>query len=248
MTDRLFDRAEDGSWLPRDFVRGPFDGMQGGAVAALMCAAAERAYPDGFRTLAIDASFLRPCPLAPIEVAAQVVHAGSRLIVVNVTLASMGKPRALATISAASPVAIPAITVPPLEAHDPAGGSQRPAPVTHGRPWLMDRMDARLSTAGVPWFRFPLRITGDESSFARALCPADWLPGLTRPDSWERPVVRAAPNVDLSVRMHRHPVGDWIGVRATGRWSPEGIGVAGGDLLDITGPVGTVTCALALVP
>jgi acyl-CoA thioesterase len=248
MTETLFDRAEDGSWVPLAFARGPFDGMQGGAVAALMCAAAEEIYPIGFVTLGIDARFLRPCPLEPIAVDARIVHAGSRLVVAEVSLSANGKTRATATVSAAKPVAIPAIVLPPAEAHDPASGTTRPAPVTHGKPWLMDRMDARLSSAGVPWFRFPLRITGSESAFARALCPADWLPGLTRADSWDKPVVRAAPNVDLSVRMHRHPVGEWIGVRAKGRWSPDGNGVAGGDLLDVTGPVGFVSCALALVP
>lgn len=248
MMEILFDRADDGSWMPRDFVRGPFDGMQGGAVAGLMCAVAEEAFPEGFRTLAIDARFLRPCPLAPITATAKLVHAGSRLVVVEVVLSAEGKPRAIATVSAASPIAIPAIAEAASEGHDPGAGARRPGPVTHGKPWLMDKMEGRITADGVRWFNFPLRITGSESSFARALCPADWLPGLTRPDSWENPVVRAAPNVDLSVRMHRHPVGDWIGVRATGRWSPDGCGIAGGDLLDASGPVGFVSCALALVP
>lgn len=246
--ETLFDRAADGRWIPADFVRGPFDGMQGGAVVGLMCAAAEEILPDGFRTLGIDARFLRPCPLAPIEVEARIVHLGSRLVAAEVTLSSEGKQRASATVSAARPIAIPAIVETPAQPFDPSTGTLRPGPVTHGKPWLMDRMEGRLAGDGVPWFRFPLRVTGSESAFARALCPADWLPGLTRPDSWEKPIVRAAPNVDLSVRMHRHPVGDWIGVRATGRWSPEGSGVAGGDLLDVAGPVGFVMCALALVP
>lgn len=246
--ETLFDRADNGDWLPKDFVRGPFDGMQGGAVTGLMCAAAEAVFPDGFATLAIDARFLRPCPLAPISLTTRVVHSGGRLAVVEVALSAEGKPRAIATVSAASPIAIPAIAEAPREHHDPAAGALRPAPITHGKPWLMHKMEGRLTDDGVCWFRFPLRITGAESAFARALCPADWLPGLTRPDSWAKPVVRAAPNVDLSVRLHRHPVGDWIGVRATGRWSPEGIGVAGGDLLDVSGPVGTLACAIALVP
>jgi len=37
----LFERIGDTSWRPRDIARGPFDGVQGGAAAALMCAAAE---------------------------------------------------------------------------------------------------------------------------------------------------------------------------------------------------------------
>lgn len=223
--------------------------MQGGAVAALMCSIAERSFPDGLTTVAIDARFLRPCPLAPIKVEIRPLHAGGRLAVVEASLSAEGKLRAIATITAMRPQAIATVPEPALERHDPGAAPRRPAPpIPHDQPWLMDRMEARSGDDGIAWFRFEQAVIGSESSFARALCPTDWLPGITRPDSWAAPIVAAAPNVDLSVRASRPVRGPWYGVDATARWSRDGWGVAQGALLDLDGPAAAIACTVALVP
>lgn len=246
--DHVFDPLDDGTWQPRDFARGPFEGLQGGALSALMCAAAEAELPDGMSVVAISTYFLRPCPLEPLEVSVRRSHGGSRLNLLQVELAAGGKTRASATVTAMRPVSIEGLPTPLAEEHRPWDGELRQRPTVHGNPWLMERMEARLDGGGVPWFRFDTPVTGGESAVAGALCAADWLPGLTRADSWEQPIVAAAPNVDLSVRILRQPVGSWTGVRASGQWSATGVGVAQGHLLDVAGPFGTVACTVALVP
>ena len=37
--ETLFGRIDHSHWQPQEYARGPFDGLQGGALAALMCAA-----------------------------------------------------------------------------------------------------------------------------------------------------------------------------------------------------------------
>ena len=246
--DTLFERQDDGVWQPGEYARGPFDGLQGGALSALMCATAEAELPNGMEVVAYSAQFLRPCPLAAIAVVTELVRVGGRLALIRVSLSSENKLRATATVAAMGTLHIDALPVLPKESHQPWNGQRRLPPSVHGKAWLMDVMETRLGTDGVPWFKFAVPVTGKESAFARALCPADWLPGITRADSWEQPLVKAAPNVDLSVRAIRPPQGDWIGVRAAGQWSPSGVGIAHGDLLDVNGRFGMVSCTVALIP
>jgi hypothetical protein len=45
-------------------------------------------------------------------------------------------------------------------------------------------------------------------------------------------------NTDLVVALHRDPVGEWMGSRATSVWQPTGSGLADALLFDDEGPVG----------
>lgn len=245
--DSVFQRSGDADWLPRPIARGPFDGVQGGALAALLCAEAETLLASDQRVLSIETSFLRPCPLEPLSCAAKLVQRGQRLSVVEVSAVAGGKIRATAIVKATSAIFIGEVPAPEVENHNPLALPRRARPAPHGQPWLMDVMEAHPGPE-IFWFRFQSRITGSESPFARALASADWIPGITRPDSWERPIVKAIPNVDLSVKAHRYPTSNWVGVKAHSHWSQTGIGTASGQLLDLTGPFGEVTASLILIP
>lgn len=244
----LFEQVGATTWRPEQFARGPFDGLQGGAIAALMCAAAEGNLDDELEVVMVNAHFLRPTPLAEIEVTMRPIQMGGRVAVMQVDLAAAGKLRAMATITAVRSHSIEGLPQPATEAQQPWRGELRAGPDVHGKPWLMDKMEARSDAQGTPWFRFDLPVTGTESRFARSLCAADWIAGLTRADTWQDPIVAAAPNIDLTARRLRPPRDDWTGVRASGHWAPSGTGVAQGELLDLDGMFGTVSCTVALVP
>jgi hypothetical protein len=241
--------ADGPHWMPQPYTRGPFDGLQGGAVAALLCAVAERNLPAGYATISIDARYLRPTPLAALTVSARLLHAGGRVAIVEAGLWADDKPRAVATITAMRHQRIE--TIPEPLRHErgwETASPRKPTATLHGKPWLMDRMEARVAAGGQLWFQFEDAVIGDESGFARALCPIDWLPGVTRPDSWEAPLVAAAPNIDLSVRALRLPIGPWYGIEASGLWSRDGHGLAYGALLDAEGVAAAISCSVALVP
>ena len=45
-------------------------------------------------------------------------------------------------------------------------------------------------------------------------------------------------NTDLTVLLHRPPVGEWLGMDSVSRWEPTGIGMSDSLLFDDLGPVG----------
>jgi len=53
-------------------------------------------------------------------------------------------------------------------------------------------------------------------------------------------------NTDLSIVLHRDPIGEWLGTQSTGYWEPDGIGLADALLFDSQGPVGRAMQSLVL--
>ncbi|MFD9705659.1 thioesterase family protein [Lentzea sp. NPDC059081] len=51
-------------------------------------------------------------------------------------------------------------------------------------------------------------------------------------------------NTDLTVHLHRQPVGEWVGLDARTTIGPDGVGVATSVVHDVDGPVGTTAQAL----
>jgi hypothetical protein len=55
-------------------------------------------------------------------------------------------------------------------------------------------------------------------------------------------------NPDLTIAVHRVPVGEWIGVRAVTRLDPLGVGTAEADLFDERGRIGHALQNLLVEP
>ncbi len=51
-------------------------------------------------------------------------------------------------------------------------------------------------------------------------------------------------NTDLTVHLHRQPVGEWVGMTARTSIGPDGVGLATSTVHDVEGPVGTTAQAL----
>jgi hypothetical protein len=51
-------------------------------------------------------------------------------------------------------------------------------------------------------------------------------------------------NTDLTVHLHRQPVGEWVGLDARTTIGPDGVGLATSVVHDVEGPVGTTAQAL----
>lgn len=51
-------------------------------------------------------------------------------------------------------------------------------------------------------------------------------------------------NTDLTVHLHRQPVGEWVGMDARTTIGPDGVGLATSTVHDVEGPVGTTAQAL----
>ncbi|WP_312097576.1 thioesterase family protein [Corynebacterium dentalis] len=55
-------------------------------------------------------------------------------------------------------------------------------------------------------------------------------------------------NVDMSVYLHRMPVGEWTGILAEANYGPDGIGTTVARIYDTSGPIGSVNQAIMLAP
>lgn len=53
-------------------------------------------------------------------------------------------------------------------------------------------------------------------------------------------------NPDLTILLHRDPIGEWLGTNAVGFWENSGIGMADAQLFDQTGAVGRALQTLLL--
>ena len=53
-------------------------------------------------------------------------------------------------------------------------------------------------------------------------------------------------NVDMSVYLHRMPVGEWTGIVAEHNYGPDGIGTTIARIYDTSGPIGTINQAIML--
>lgn len=100
---------------------------------------------------------------------------------------------------------------------------------------------------GQVWVRSNCELVdGEEStSFARWAGTLDTANGIAcaqDPKEW------MFPNVDLTLHLHRQPVGLWAGLDTTVSWGPTGQGLTSSVVHDLHGPVGAVAQSLTLRP
>jgi len=241
----VFTRDADGGWSPGLYARGPFEGLQGGAVAALIAQAVEAA-ADGF-VASVTTHFLKPAPLAPLRVTVRPLRTGRRVSLIDAEVSSAEGLVAVqrATVIAELPEA--RLPTPASAPADPEHLPRERRAAVHGGPWMMDTLDARV-TDGMVWFRDEQPLFDDPSPLARVLVAADWAHGLFAPLGTDvRPPV-SIPNTDLSVNLFRLPRGAWIGVQAQTAWSRTGVGAGWAALLDTEGLIGRVAMSVAVTP
>jgi hypothetical protein len=244
----LFARNADGAFIPDPTVRGPFEGMQGGTAAALMCAEVEAAAArEGWGFVAsFTTHFLRPVPVEPLAVSVEPLRRGKR---VNVVDAQLSSPKGLCAVARATLIGEifdEATPVPSREATDPTLLPLRNRKAPHGQPWLMDAMEARGGEGGAAWFRLLRPIAPNAGPMTAVLPAADWAHGVAPPLGADRAGLAAIPNPDVTVHLFRAPEGPWIGLEAASAWSKHGLGAGWAMLRDAHGLIGRVAMSVAV--
>ncbi len=256
MSDALF--LKDGRYhIPTDQSRGPWspDHLHGGPVVGLMAHAAEQAsgQPD-LRLARLTVDLLRPVPKQPLEVDARVVRPGKRLQVLEVRLLAGDKEvtRASALFLEKSTVDVPPhgrfveTGLRPPEAHSApdlataAGWSKRYSPHgfhTTAQAIVLEGVQGQ--GRGRVWMRLPLPVVqGEETSasvMAATLC--DFGNGVGQLNLGPS---LGSINADVSLYLHRAPVGEWLGMEAGSHMQDNGMGLVETTLFDAEGPVGKV--------
>lgn len=243
----LFSSKDINFWAPDELARGPFQGLQGGVLAALMCAELDTiADRRNLGQLAsISVQFIKPTPVSELKTEPSVLRSGKRSSILLNKVVSAGETTALATANYIQPTTLSGIEKAELYDLEPEKNKRLPGITSpHGQPWVMDAFDVRPGDNGIVWFK-PLNPLVEEASrLSSILVCADWAHGLNRPS--EAKV--ADPNVNLMVSLLRMPINDYVGIQATTQWTESGIGLGNGRIFDQFGHVGNVTMSVVLTP
>ncbi|MCW3002320.1 MAG: thioesterase family protein [Conexibacter sp.] len=250
MSDAVF-TPEGEVFIPSEHARGPWDAraMHGGAPAALIAGAIERLEtPVPMRCVRLALEFASAVPLQPVTATARITRGGKRLSLVEASLATTDGTevlRARGTLLRIGDVRLPAAAIPP----DPpvpgpedgrvaewAGGDE-----TTG--FHLTAIELRFARGdwghgpALGWFRLAMPLVAGEgvTPLQRAVAFADFGNGLSRALDFR---THLFVNTDLTVHLHREPVGEWIGVDARTDLDNTGVGQATSILRDERGRLG----------
>ncbi len=258
MADSFF--TSDDDWFsPTDHCRGPWDpnSCHAGPPSGLIARASERLVPDQ-RLVRLTVDLTRPIPFAGFRVEAVIVRAGRTVTTTALTLVDeKGKP--ILTARALHVREQPSLDLPttpwrpPELARSGAGvfpirESRHPLPNFTGD-GVAVRYPPGQGPGGGPttaWMRtVPLLRDENPSPFQR-ICPlADCGNAFSRN---AEPTEYTFVNPDLTIVLHREPVGDWLGSSSVSRWEPSGIGMSDSLLFDEHGAGGRALQTLVITP
>lgn len=250
---------DGGHYVASPLARGPWDpgACHGGAPAALLAAAIDRTpSPVPMQGVRLTFDLIRPVPVAaPLHLVVEVVREGRRIQLVDATLAVAGVGTELVRCRALR-IRTTALELPPdrPQAADPLIVAPETVPRLAGIPGLEGEgfwtavdvrlIDGRLGDPGTGrgWFRVVAPLTDGDAPDALALTPlarvaatGDFGNGIGAP-------LAMGPfrylNPDLTIDLHRLPVGEWVSLEARSVAEPSGIGLTSGALGDRHGVLG----------
>jgi len=235
-------------FVATESTRGPWsrEHQHGGPPAALLVRAMERLAGDGALLARMTFDLLRPVPIAPLTVAAEVTRAGGKVRRLQGTLS---------TEDGTVVVQAAAVAVRTASVLSESIGDDGPVPappdsaVPFQFPFFRDPVAYHLSVetrmARGTWGQGPVMawmrprvplVEGETSSpLQRLLIVADSASGLAVVLD---PARHTFVNADLTVSVHRAPEGDWLGLDAATAAEAHGVGLTRARLWDVQGPVG----------
>jgi Thioesterase-like superfamily len=256
-SDAVFELDGD-RLVPSELARGPWspDAQHGGPPAALLARAIERADPGPAPFVArLTVEFLRPVPLAPLTVQTRTVRPGRRvqwleasLVADDVEVARASAVRLRVDPGLALPVPDPeASTVP-----RPASGSPYVIQFPNTSVGFWQAMELRVAAGSFAevgeatiWFRLVVPVVADEepTPLQRVAAAADFGNGVSAALERGRYLFI---NPDLTIHLHRGPVGEWVALEARTHAEANGVGLAESALHDERGRIGRSLQSLLL--
>ena len=239
----------EGEWVvPTDLCRGPWDpdACHAGPPTGMLARAAERLVP-GQRLARITVDLIRPIPHAGFRVTGEVTRTGRTVSTTQLALVGADG-RVAATARGLHMAPRPTAALPTATSDMPRLGDATPGAFAiprgrHDLPMFAEAVEMRYPSGEdhrpgptTAWMRtVPLLPDEDVSPFAR-ICPlADCGNAISRnaePDAF------SFMNTDLTLVLHREPIGEWFGTQSVSRWEPDGFGMSDSLLFDDRGPVG----------
>ena len=259
MQDAFFLPDGDGSFVSTGWTRGPWtpEAQHAGPSAALVARAIERLDPgDEMRVARFTMEVLRPIPVTPLRVEAQVVRPGRRVQFVRATLSNDDGDIAHASAwrirTADQPVPGTDLEPPPLPTPEEAAEPDLP-PLYEG-PSYFTAMEWGFAGGhflepgpAAAWMRMRMPLVAGEeiAPLSRVLVAADSGNGISMVLPLDRYLFI---NVDLSVHLFRMPEDEWVCLDATTRIHTNGVGLAESRLWDRHGRLGRGNQSLLVAP
>lgn len=251
--------ADGNRFVPSASARGPWSAghQHGGPPAALLARAFARQTGPRAHVARLTFDFLRPVPLAPLTVTTRVVRAGAKVQrLAGSVLAEDGAALIEATclIMRVAPGSVAVALETPPPPPPPEESAPFELPFMAGDEGYHRAMEWRLAkgTWGrgpvAAWLRPRVPLVAGETPPSPLECL------VTAADSASGVAVVADParatfvNGDLTVALHRAPVGEWMCLDAAATGEAHGIGLARARLWDTTGLVGRSLQTLLLEP
>ena len=225
--------------------------LHGGAPAGLIVRVLEDLpAPAPMRLTRLTLDLQRPVPVGDLDIATRVTREGRNIQTVEVTLSAGGKEvvRASALKIREAALDIPASAALPaaqLGVPETATGFGRPV-------GFNETVDMREDLAAKPdwaaravWTRIerPFFEDRETTPLMRAAAAGDYCNGFGSSLEFEEWTYI---NADLTLHFARAPVGEWIRLAATSWISPDGRGLAFGELADTQGVFGRATQSLVI--
>ncbi len=262
MSDAYFTTTDDHWFVPTDFCRGPWDAhsCHAGPPTGMMVRAMEHALRESGsaqRLVRITVDLLRPVPMAGFSIATEIVRAGRSMSTLRARLLDADQvERSVATGLALRADLSRELPTPSSFVED--FERARPGPFVldrtlHGLRGFADSVQMRYPPEQSPstgpttlWMHaLPLLESERPTPMQRISPLADCGNAASRnAEPWEIGFV----NADLTLVLHREPVGEWFGSRSVSHWQSSGVGLAKATLFDRHGEVGEALQTLLLRP
>jgi hypothetical protein len=261
----LFEQVDADRYLATELSRGPWapDALHGGPPAALVGGCLEQAiaaFADAelggavsFFPARVTVELLRPVPLAELTVATQLRRPGRRVCVADATVVAPDGAECLrATLAAIrhQPFHRPIADEVPQPDPPASGVGAQIGTGTDGVMFARDGVEHRIVAGrfeepgpATDWIRLLAPVVDDRppTPLERVLAAADFGNGVSK---WFDMTEALFLNPDLTVNLHRLPVGEWVCIDAVTRIGADGVGLAESLLLDADGPIGRATQSL----
>ncbi len=259
--DVLYEPLGDGRYASTSFTAGPWSAtlQHGSPPAALLGGLFERhAARAGTRVTRFSLDFLTPVPVAELAIDVEVARPGAKveLLTASVRTVENGVPAPRAVIRASawrmlaeegrSPARNLGRPPPPLPA-EPSPFRFFPGveacPYAHALEWRF--VEGGFDQIGpcTVWSRSRMPIVRGEaiSPLQRLLVMVDSANGVSTELSFDE--FTFVP-VNLTVTVHRHPEGEWVGMEAKTSMGSDGIGLTEARLFDQRGDIGCAVQSL----
>lgn len=245
------EHQDDGTEIfrPTGICRGPWnlDHCHAGPPTALLARAVEQLLPAQ-RLVRLTVELTRPVPMAGFTIEANTTRSGRTVSTATARIVDLdGRQIAVANSSHLTPQPtdehMPTATIATPDPAESNSGDFPLASTRHGAVGFTDGTtisypsgEDRMPGPTTLWMTTAPIVEGELPTPFQRICPlADCGNAVSRnaePDQF------GFVNTDLTIYLHREPIGDMLGTRAVSHWNSDGVGMSDALLFDGTGPVG----------